>query len=336
MPIEIRRFTDEHIEDAAALLAARHAVDRGHTPEFPARFESAADAQEQIARELARPGTSGVLATRDGRACGFLLGAVVLPPPDAFWAAIMASRSVEMPYAGYAAADDDPEIYREMYAALAPAWLRAGCFAHYIEVHADDRTARDAWFSLGFGRHLTLALRDTGPVGDARMDGPALEVHAMGTEDIETVMELGLALWRHHGGSPIFVPQLPEAAAPMRAYQQELLANEANRFWVAYQDGRPVGMQTFHLQTHAAMARPEPGIYLFEGFTRAEGRGGGIGTALLRHSMAWARDAGFDHCTLHYFSANVSGARFWRRSGFRPVVERLCRRLDERIAWATA
>jgi GNAT superfamily N-acetyltransferase len=335
MPVAIQPFRPEHIDEAAVLLAARHAADRRRTPEFPARFERTAEVREQIAQELARPDTSGVLATRGGTACGFLLGSVVLPPPDAFWAAIMAPRSVEMPYAGYAAAETDPEIYREMYAALAPAWLRAGCFAHYIEVHADDPTARDAWYSLGFGRHLTLALRDTSPVDDARTDGAPLAFHAMSTEDIETVMELGLALWRHHGGSPIFMPQLPESVAPMRAYQMDLLANDANRFWVAYQDGRPVGMQTFHLQTHAAMARPEPGIYLFEGFTRAEGRGGGVGTALLRHSMAWARDAGFEHCTLHYFSANISGARFWRRNGFRPVVERLCRRLDERIAWAS-
>jgi GNAT superfamily N-acetyltransferase len=156
----------------------------------------------------------------------------------------------------------------------------------------------------------------------------------MGTEDIDTVMDLAIALWRHHGGSPIFLPQLPEAAGPMRAYQLDLLANPANGFWVAHRDGRPVGMQTFHGQTHAPMARPEPGVYLFEGFTHAEGRGGGVGTALLRHCMDWARDAGYEFCTLHYFSTNISGARFWLRSGFRPVVERLSRRIDQRIAWA--
>ena len=336
MPIEMQPFRPDHIDDAALLLAARHAADRQLTPEFPARFERAAEARRAIEQELARPGTVGVLATRGGRASGFLLGAVVLPPPDAFWAAIMAPRSIEMPYAGHAVADADPETYREMYAALAPAWLRSGCFAHYVEVHTDDPVTREAWYSLGFGRHLTLALRHTGPVDGARPDGAPPEFHRMGAEDIDTVMELAVALWRHHGGSPIFLPQLPESAAPMRAYQLELLTDPANGFWVAYQDGRAVGMQTFHGQTHAPMARPDPGIYLFEGFTRADGRGGGVGTALLRHCLDWARAEGYAHCTLHYFSANISGARFWRRNGFRPAVERLGRRIDERIACAHA
>lgn len=50
--------------------------------------------------------------------------------------------------------------------------------------------------------------------------------------------------------------------------------------------------------------------------------------------MAWARGQGHDHCTLNFSTANLPGARFWLRSGFRPIEYRMFRQIDERIAWA--
>lgn len=333
---EIRHFANEHIDDAARLLAARHRADRCATPELPEAFEHPEQARRQIEQARARARTSSVVAIEGDRVAGFLLGSMVLPPPDAFWAGILAPRSVEVPYAGYAAAGEEPEeIYREMYAALASVWVRAGCFAHFIEVHAADRIALDAWSTLGFGQYLTLAARGTEPVPDDTESGSSLAVRQVGGEEIDGIMKLAVGLWQHHAAPPVFVPFLPEATPPLRAYQLELLSDSANAFWLAYEDGQPVAMQTFHQQTHAEMARPERGIYLFEGFSEPRIRGSGAGTALLRRSMDWARSAGHASCTLHYFSANISGARFWRRSGFRPLTHRLVRRIDERIAWAT-
>lgn len=336
MAIEIRTFAPEHIDDAALLLAERHRNDRRATAALPVEFEDRQAARAQIEGALARPGTDGVVAIQGGRIAGYLLGALVLPPPDAYWAGILTPRSVEVPFAGYAATGDEPdEVYRAMYAELAAGWVSSGGFAHFIEVHAADGFTLDAWSSLGFGHYLTLAARGTEPVSDTGPGNGSLQIRQIGADDIDTLMKLSAGLWRHHAQSPMFVPLLPEAILLLRDYQIDLLKNTANAAWVAFEGDRPVAMQTFHDQTHAPMARLDHGIYLFEGYSEPDVRGSGAGTTLLRRSMDWARSAGYRSCTLHYFSANISGSRFWRRSGFRPLTHRLVRRIDERIAWAT-
>lgn len=256
MRISVRPFETADLDSAGGLLAARHRADRGATPELPQAFEDPVNARAQVANALVRTGTRGVVALEGGLLVGFLLGSIVLPPPDAFWAGILAPRSVEIPYAGYAASGAEPdEVYRAMYAALASEWPGSGCFTHFVEIHAADRVALDACFSLGFGQYLTLAARDTGPVLGDREPVQAIDIRQGGAEDIDAIMELSEGLWQHHARSPTFVPLLPEAMTPLRAYQLALLEDKANAYWLGCRDGRAVAMQTFHRQTHSEMAR---------------------------------------------------------------------------------
>jgi len=337
MPSEIRTFTEQDIDEAARLLAARHRRDRMRTPALSPRFDDAAAVRSGITAELAKPLTHGVVAVRDGDVEGFLIGTVSLPPASAWYAGFGPRRSGEIAYAGYAAAGSQPyELYRQMYAALAPFFVRYGAFAHAIEINAGDETAMMAWFSLGFGQAVTLAECDTAPAHGKDTPTPAgVEMHQARTEDIEVVLKLADDLGRHHNGAPIFLPYLPEETDPgFRAYQLELLAKPENLHWVAYRDREAVGMQTFHKQDFAELARPDRSIYLFLGVTAPEERGAGLGSAILAHAMRWAREQEYERCTLHFFSANIAGARFWLGHGFRPLAHRLVRQLDERIAWA--
>ena len=293
----------------------------------------------QIAAELAKPLTRGIAATRGGELVGYLIGTVSLPPSGAWYAGYGPRRTGEIAYAGYAAAGPEPrETYREMYAALAPFFLRYGVFHHAIEINAGDEVASDAWFSLGFGQVSTLAARDTAAVDSmAAASAGHLDVRRVGAEEIDVVMTLGDALARHHNSSPIFLPYIPEESDPgFRGYALELLQKPGNAHWIAYRDGRAVGMQTFHEQDFAELARPDRAVYLFMGVTMPEARGTGLGRALLRHSMAWAREEGYERCTLHFLAANISAARFWLGSGFQPLAQRLARQVDERVAWANA
>lgn len=74
-------------------------------------------------------------------------------------------------------------------------------------------------------------------------------------------------------------------------------------------------------------------MYLFEGVVASDSRGGGIGGALLKHSMAWAAQAGFETCTLHFASGNPLGAPFWLGHGFVPVEHTMQHVIDARVAW---
>jgi GNAT superfamily N-acetyltransferase len=336
MRTKIREMSTTDLDGAARLLAERHQADRARTPSLSARFDDPAAVRPQIEAALSQPLAKGVVALLGDEPAGFLIGDVSLPPPTAFYAGFLPPRSGQIAYEGYAATGPEPsETYRAMYAALAPHFLAYGAYGHMIEINAGDDTALDAWFSLGFGEMFTLAVRDTTPVETAPSAAPErLEIHQAGSEDIEVVMKLADDLARHHNASPVFMPYLPETFAAMREYQVKLLADPANAHWIGYRDGQPVAMQTFHAQDFAELARPERSVYLFLGVTAPEARGGGAGTAVLRHAMGWARNAGYERCTLHFFPANLSGARFWLGNGFQPLTQRLVRSVDERIAWA--
>jgi len=336
MRVDIRPLTEGDLDTAARLLAARHRADRARSPALSPGYEDPAAVRPFLAQTLTRPMAWGVLATQGGEPVGFMIGTGALVSPSAWYAPVLAPRSGQVQYHAHTATGPEAgEVYRHMYAAMAPHWLANGCFAHYVEIGAGDEAAMEAWFSLGFGQTLTLAVRDTEPVAvEPGRLAAGIEIHQAGAEDIEVILRLNDELARHHNAAPVFLPYLPETEAAAREHQVELLEDPANAHFVAYRAGEAVGMQTFHEPDVQPMARPERCVYLFGGITVPDGRGGGVGTALLRHSMDWAREQGYDWCALHFFSANIPGARFWTRSGFVPVTERLARQVDERIAWA--
>jgi len=326
-------FEQRHLEAAAGLLAARQARDRAREPLLPAAFERPPAVRPHLERLFLQAGSAGVVALRRDRPVGFLLGGAILPGPRHFMAQFFPPRAMLIPYHGHAlASDEDSSLYRDLYAALAEGWVRRGFFEHFVHLADRDTAAREAWDSLGFARELTCALRDVGsPVGNPGR----VEVHRAGAEDVDVIEALNEALWQHHVGSPIFAPHLREADEGSRERTLELLADAANPHFVAYRDGQALGMNTFMAPAFLSpLLTPEACTYLLQGIVHGHARGGGVGRALLAHSMDWAQGQGYDWCALHFYASNISGAAFWQANHFQPVEHRLRRRVDERIAWA--
>lgn len=335
-PLDLAPFSEAHLDAAAALLAARHRADRAGASLLPARFEAPAEVRAQVAAALAAPRASGVVALRNGRLTGYLIGEVTIPSPTSMFSQFIRPRSARVGYAGHAVEPaGGVETYRELYAALAPEWLQWGCFSHYVDLPWYNDIAREAWFSLGFGDDIVAAVRDTGPVANA-VTAPGLAFYRAGDEDVDVVMLLVRGLALHHASPPMYFPYLPEMEPDARRFQRELLADPAGAQFIAYRDGQPLALQTFTSSFMGEMLTPKGSIYLFQGYTEPEERGSGTATALLAHSLGWAREQGHSHCTLHYLSANIPGERFWRRHGFQPLEVRVFRQVDERIAWARA
>ncbi|MGI8549204.1 MAG: GNAT family N-acetyltransferase [Dehalococcoidia bacterium] len=337
--LSIEPLGQGHLEQAAELLAARHQADRRREPDLPERFATATATRTAVQMVLAGQDSGGVAALQEGRLVGYLAGEIALVTPSSFRALFFRPRSAFIGYAGHAVdPENGAETYRALYAALAPRWLASGCFSHYVEVPATDTDALDAWYSLGFGQFLTLAVRDTGPVAGAQTEAD-VQIHQAGREDLEEVVRLqrGIALYQTQ--SPMFLPYFPETEMEQRSYQRDILGSPESSHWLASRDGQAMGLQTYFSPRVmypflAKMATPEHCTYLGQGFTEAQARGGGVGGALLDRGMSWAREAGYKHCLLHFVSANLLGARFWLGSGFRPLAYLLCRNVDERIAWA--
>lgn len=320
---------------AATLLARRHAADRARDRRLPLLYESPDAVLPLIDRLLDSPGGAGVIAWRDGRPVAFLAGLTRTPSPYSYSALFQRPRSAVIPYHGFAlSSGEDAEILRELYGVLSAGWVRCGYFSHYIELPALDFTASEAFASLGFGRDITLAARPVAaPVAAA--DAVAVVIQQAGSEDLDTIMRLSNLLAEHHALAPCFLPHLHEPDAEARELVRGFLVDPANAHMLAYRDGEALGMQTFTPPTMMpALATPERAIYLFDGVVDPRVRGSGIGRALLAEAMAWAQTAGYAVCALHFLAANLSGARFWQRHGFTPLTHRLCRQVDERIAWA--
>ena len=242
-----------------------------------------------------------------------------LGSPTGAWAGAMRPRSAEIPYAGFAADGDDGRLYRTMYAALAARWLTQGLTTHYITIPANRETA-ETWSDLGFGRFIEMGVRDTEPSAPANQsDVVDIEIRRATAADEDAMQMLMTELFRAWSSPPAFVPFLPETTAARRQFIAELLADPACPHWLAFAGDRVVGMQVFTepASPHwfvSPLQSPPQSVYLFLASTMPEERGRGVGTALLAHTMGWAREAGYAalHGPLRH---RDSGRRLLARAG---------------------
>jgi GNAT superfamily N-acetyltransferase len=326
---------DRHLDAAAALLAGRHRRDREREPMLPASFDDASACKAAIEHSFDSTGWHGVAAEAGGEIVGF---AIMTPQHIAathFLASFFPPRGASLGYGAYATkSGTEHDVLRAMFSDLAEHFVELGIFDFSVSIPASDPVTGEAFASLGFGRNMTCAIRDVAP--PARGAATGIEMHEASAEDAEVIFGLNEELTLHHARSPIFNPYIRESDPSSHDFQRNLL-NEpaANAHWVAYENGRPVGMNTFMQPFFLSpMTVPEKTIYLFQGIVTKDVRAGGVGTAILSNSAEWARAQGYEHIALHFASANLSGAKFWQSSGFRPVEHGLRRRVDERIAWA--
>src|SRR4051812_3620673 len=142
--LELVPFTDEHLDAAAALLAARHARHREAEPLLP----ELSDPLAAVEQEWRLEGASG----------GFAPGAYLIAAP----ATVAGITWMRVGIAGQAV-EESPEAMRDLYAAAAQRWIDEGHASHAVFVPSFDRELVDAWFRLSFGASAALAMRETAP-----------------------------------------------------------------------------------------------------------------------------------------------------------------------------
>jgi ribosomal protein S18 acetylase RimI-like enzyme len=326
--MELVRFEEAHLKVAAELLARRHRANRQFEPALPARFEDPEVAQQAVATAWKKKGARGRAAIRSGRLVGFMLSS---PRIDEVW-----RRSVWV--AGHAVAEDaSAELYRDLYAALAREWVEEGCFAHFAMVPAFDRPALDAWFRLSFGQEQVHATMEIDPnVAPASPADPSVEIRPAGPDDLERLMEISELIADHQATAPVFGINLPEGTAGRREGYADLLNDATCRTYVALRGASAVGLASFVPVelSHADLIAPEGACYLAVAATRVEERGRGIARALTTLGLREAGERGYRHCITDWRATNLLSSRVWPKLGFRPIVYRLSRRIDDRIAWA--
>jgi GNAT superfamily N-acetyltransferase len=299
----IAPFTEDHLDAAAALLAARHEAHRRTFRELPA----APDYRAEIAALLER-GAIGVFA--DG---AYVLGR---SDPNPRW-----GPNVWVDAAGHAATD--PERLRDLWAAAAEQWRAAGLTAHYALVPASDAALLDAWFRLGFGAQHAHGVTEV-----AERAWPA-GVREATEDDIEALVEIGPLLSRHHLQSPVFSSVPEQTADEVRTDVLEDFASDGTTNLVYELDGRIVGnfsLCPIELATaHSGLAQPPGAACLAFAVTDPGVRGSGAGVALTDASFAWACEQGYETMVTDWRVTNLLASRFWPQRGFRTTFLRLHR-----------
>jgi GNAT superfamily N-acetyltransferase len=287
--VEIRPFSEEHLDAAAALLAERH---MRHLAAEPLLARDV-DYRAQLAGD-------GLVALRGGELRAYLLARVT--EEDAF-----------VDFAGCAAAE--PELLRDLYAALAPQWERD---RHRIYLPASDAALVDLWFRLAFGLQFTLAVREPAP---GRGEG----VRPGRPDDLEAVVRFEQAFTDHLLASPSFSSRERETDDAIRADWRETWSDGRFTHLVVEREARVVGHALLYRREAGDLRIPPNSIDLALVVTLPEVRGTGAGSALVAEALGWAHERGFGAVTIDWRVVNLLADRFFRARGFRPTFVRLYR-----------
>jgi GNAT superfamily N-acetyltransferase len=314
--LDISPFSDEHLDAAAELLAARHRRHRQAEPLLPVRYEDPVEGRAAIEALLATDGAGGVVALDGDRVTGYLVGTRLgeLWGPNAWVEA-----------AGHAA--DEPETVRDLYAAAAAGWVEDGRTTHFAAVPASDAALVDAWFRLAFGLQHVQAVREV-PEDTPWPDG----VRATEERDVDELLQLVPVLPEHQRRSPTFAFGAPSPDGAENELRREILeeiSDDDVGSFVVERDGRVAGnllvVPLDRSTMYAGPAKPEGIAFLGYAATAPDARGTGAGVALTAAAFAWARERGFPAMATDWRATNLLASRFWPRRGFRPTFLRLHR-----------
>jgi ribosomal protein S18 acetylase RimI-like enzyme len=305
--LEIVPFADEHLDAAAALLAARHRRHRAAEPLLP----EIADFRSEIEQEWHADGASGVFATRDGAPAAYLVARPQAYGADRTWlVAGIAGHAIE----------GDREQIRDVYAAAAAAWMDAGHTRHAVFVPAHDRELVECWFRLSFGASAALATRETGV---ERYDS-SVSIRESRPDDIEHAARLELAMRDSMIPAPSFSDLTAQPLEEVVDEWRDTWDDERFEHFVAELEGRVVG----HLLLYRRppdLRVPANSIDLAQAATDPELRGSGVGRALTAHALTWAHEHGIRTMVTDWRMTNLLASRFWPRRGFRETFLRLYR-----------
>jgi GNAT superfamily N-acetyltransferase len=310
--IEIEPLEDEHLDQAAKLLADRHARHRKAEPLLP----EVAYFRAQLERDLDHERAAGLVGLRRGDVVAYLIGRVEHDP-------LLGDERAVVDFAGCAVAPRRTEAIRDLYAALAARWVAAGARRHIVAVPSSDEALADPWLRLAFGVQLVWAVRETAAMKPV---DAGVRIRPGTPDDLDLVAQLDRVLFEHQAGSPSFTGVPAPSDDELRAEWSDLWDDSAGYTqFVAERAGRPVGHVVLYRRPTGDLRVPERSIDLSHAATLPAVRGSGVNLALTGHALTWAHDQGFRSMTVDWRSVNLLASRHWPRIGFRPTFYRLYR-----------
>jgi GNAT superfamily N-acetyltransferase len=300
--IEVVPFSDEHLDAAAELLAARHARHREAEPLLP----ELEDPRAAIEKEWREAGASGVFA-----GSAYLIAAPMTIRGHTWMRVGIAGQAI----------DGNREAMRDLYAAASQRWVDEGHVMHAVFVPSHDTELVDAWFRLSFGASAVLALRETGP--EEPFEAGVTIRHGT-RSDFDEAAGLELAMGEAMLPAPSFSSIELQTQEEIAAEWHKDGESEEYELFVAERDGRIVGHVLLYRRPPDLRVPPKS-IDLSQASTYPDARGTGVGRALTAHVIRWAHENAIPVMTTDWRMTNLWASRFWPKRGFRTAFLRLYR-----------
>ncbi|MDC7218514.1 MAG: GNAT family N-acetyltransferase [Spirochaetales bacterium] len=321
MGIIVKKFTEDHIDRAVDIFSKIYSWEREVSPLLPPHPLTEPDRIGNALRLLIQTGP-GISLFEDDRMIAYMITG------DRF--DCKGQKAVMIPeYAHGAEIDMDlawEPIYRQMYKELAAQWLKEGIHLHFIGFMAHDQELKDILFQLGFGGYLTERIRD---LSDIMTVGGSFSIEP--SDEPEELYELRKDQYAGFESSPIFMKKKPCREALVRDLQK--FNDEGDALFVYRSDngigaymavGESVGQGEGFLLRNTRTAQ------IKSAYVKPDLRNQGIGLNLLKKSIQWAREEGFDALFVEHETANSEGSAFWGKH-FDPYVHFAMRYIDNTL-----
>ncbi len=307
--LQMSEFKDEHIPQAAELFEKSYDVRFKKNPLIPKKEDLKNYVVSKLEEKSDNP---GVAAFDKDEFVGYMIetgrAEEFMSKRTAFSLGLYSHSSVEQ---------NKERIYQKMYQRLSRIWVEDGFHSHVFSFWANDKELKFILFRSGFGMTHFELMRDL-----SMPDKSGLEV---------TIRELDSALHikkldrDHHD----FYPKAPLFWIPHGEYDPE---HDFEGDIIAAFDGDEA-IAYIHLTINDA----ETPLLASEDIGRVAGayadpeyRNKGLGTALLREAVRWAKENDLKSLYVEGESANIQGGNFWMKN-FEPVVYTVRRCVDERV-----
>ena len=336
MSFNIVLFSDEHIETACQLLAARHRRMQKMEPLIATDLLSPESWLPLVNAMRSGSQFGGLAATSDGIYAGHLHWEYADTPVESIFSAFAPPDSVKAALDGFAVEPERPTAVRALYASASRQWNADGRGTQVLTAATAESGVLEQLYGLGFGHAYSVAVRESiVTMAAPQQTGIVFREAVPGDEAV--VRRLAEDLWRSYTEPPVHMPFIPESMPELCARADRYIADPATPVWLAERGGRAEALEVFLTPESddwflGPQLTPEGAIYLFWASTAPEVRGNGVHTALLNHTSRWAHSLGYTSILLHYLAASFA-SEYWQRQGFRPVVHGLTRIIDPRALY---
>ena len=144
----------------------------------------------------------------------------------------------------------------------------------------------------------------------------SIEVRRATIADLDTVVELRLALLREYGDHPIYGRLHPDADSRARPLFLQQLQSPDQAIFLAARDGHIAGIARCVDSRGSPLLTPDRYCYVTSVYVKPDDRRHGVLAALMREIESWAAQRGLTEMRLHNSTLNAATRSAWDQLGF--------------------